>query len=200
MTLKPRPNQNARASKQACFLVEMFIKLAALGVYGYCCQVSNVLDGAIVILGTVDYCQTPPEFLSGVTPHEAGVTSAFRCVRFFRVFKARRPARCMWLFVAVSCYLHPVLLTATLACLMPLSQLSREWKSMHELLDKFVATFWDVANVAFIFMLFAYVFTVLGMQLFANLLRFDRNGYAVRSWSVNLVPMSLFRVYFPVYT
>jgi len=67
---------------------------------------------------------------------------------------------------------------------------------MHDLLDKFVATFWDVSNVAFIFMLLAYIFALLGMQLFANTLHFDANEYAVAigdpAWSDADVPRSNF--------
>lgn len=51
---------------------------------------------------------------------------------------------------------------------------------MHELLDKFVKTFWDVSNVAFIFLLLTYIFTLLGMQMFANVLKFDEEGYPIK--------------------
>jgi len=82
-----RTRARAFRQTQVCFMFEMLAKLAAFGVYGYCCEVSNVLDGTIVVLGTVEYFDSPPEFISGVQPHEAGVISAFRCVRLFRIFK-----------------------------------------------------------------------------------------------------------------
>jgi len=94
-----------------------------------------------VCFSTVELIASPPEFISGTPPGEAGVISALRCFRLFRIFK-----------------------------------LSKEWKSMHELLEKFVATFWDVSNVAFIFVLLIYIFTLLGMQLYANTLKFNDGG------------------------
>jgi hypothetical protein len=65
------------------FIVEMSMKLAAVGLIGYCREKMNFLDGAVVILSVVELA-----FMSG-----DGDVSAFQTVRIFRTFRVLRVAR-----------------------------------------------------------------------------------------------------------
>lgn len=66
------------------FIVEMGMKLAAVGLISYCREKMNYLDGAVVILSIVELV-----FLSG----GGGEVSAFQTVRIFRTFRVLRVAR-----------------------------------------------------------------------------------------------------------
>merc|ERR1719502_753948 len=51
---------------------------------------------------------------------------------------------------------------------------------MHKLLEKTLATTYDIWPFAVLLFLFMYIFSLLGMQFFANQLRFDDAGYALQ--------------------
>lgn len=65
------------------FIVEMSMKLLAVGFLGYARERMNFLDGAVVILSIVELA-----FMSG-----GGAISAFRTIRIFRTFRVLRVAR-----------------------------------------------------------------------------------------------------------
>lgn len=65
------------------FMVEMALKLLAIGVVKYLADKMNYLDGAVVLLSIVELA-----FMSG-----GGAISAFRTVRIFRTFRVLRVAR-----------------------------------------------------------------------------------------------------------
>ena len=58
-------------------------------------------------------------------------------------------------------------------------KLARKWKTMHTLLTNIVKCIGGVANVGFLLMLFMYIFSLLGMQIFAHRLKFDEYGYVI---------------------
>ena len=66
-------------------------------------------------------------------------------------------------------------------------KLARQWKSMHTLLAKTLTTCYDIWPFAVLLFLFIYIFALLGMQFFANQMRFDDDGYplvvATEAWS-----------------
>ena len=64
-------------------MVEMGLKLLAIGVTKYLADKMNYLDGAVVLLSIVELA-----FMSG-----GGAISAFRTVRIFRTFRVLRVAR-----------------------------------------------------------------------------------------------------------
>jgi hypothetical protein len=78
--------ENANYFLAACFLVEMLLKLYALGVRGYCSNPFNVFDGCIV---TSSVIETIVKFASG-GGGGGGFLSVFRAFRLFRVFKLAR--------------------------------------------------------------------------------------------------------------
>ena len=65
------------------FAVEMFLKIAAIGIVKWLRDVMNYMDGAIVILSLVELV-----FMSG-----SGAFSAFRSIRMLRTLRVLRVAR-----------------------------------------------------------------------------------------------------------
>ena len=59
-------------------------------------------------------------------------------------------------------------------------KLMSKWKSMRNLLVKVVKTVKDLANFGVLLTLFLYIYTLVGMQFFANRLRFDEEGYPIK--------------------
>ena len=60
-------------------------------------------------------------------------------------------------------------------------KLMSKWKSMKRLLGKVLNTVMDLANFGLLLFLFLYIYTLIGMQFFANRLRFDEEGYPITS-------------------
>jgi len=58
-------------------------------------------------------------------------------------------------------------------------KLAREWKSMRILLEKIILTVFDISNFALLLFLFMYIYSLMGMQFFANTFKFDDDGYAI---------------------
>jgi len=58
-------------------------------------------------------------------------------------------------------------------------KLMSKWKSMKKLLVKVIKTVKDLANFGVLLTLFLYIYTLVGMQFFANRLRFDEDGYPI---------------------
>jgi len=85
-------DQNVSAANFTCtlfFLLDMALKIAALGIREYCNCNFNLFDGLIVILSILELCMTPPQFISA--KHRIGKSkkglSAFRFFRLLRPFK-----------------------------------------------------------------------------------------------------------------
>eukprot|EP00602_Paraphysomonas_sp_CaronLab_P008605 CAMPEP_0185034492 /NCGR_PEP_ID=MMETSP1103-20130426/24443_1 /TAXON_ID=36769 /ORGANISM="Paraphysomonas bandaiensis, Strain Caron Lab Isolate" /LENGTH=1644 /DNA_ID=CAMNT_0027571169 /DNA_START=197 /DNA_END=5132 /DNA_ORIENTATION=+ len=58
-------------------------------------------------------------------------------------------------------------------------KLVAKWKSMKKLLGKVIKTVFDLGNFGLLLFLFLYIYTLVGMQFFANRFRFDEEGYAI---------------------
>jgi voltage-dependent calcium channel L type alpha-1D len=58
-------------------------------------------------------------------------------------------------------------------------KLMSKWKSMKKLLVKVIKTVKDLANFGVLLTLFLYIYTLVGMQFFANRLRYDADGYPI---------------------
>ena len=58
-------------------------------------------------------------------------------------------------------------------------KLMSKWKSMKKLLVKVIKTVKDLANFGVLLTLFLYIYTLVGMQFFANRLRYDEDGYPI---------------------
>ena len=58
-------------------------------------------------------------------------------------------------------------------------KLMSKWKSMKQLLVKVIKTVKDLANFGVLLTLFLYIYTLVGMQFFANRLRYDEEGYPI---------------------
>eukprot|EP00752_Nemacystus_decipiens_P011295 g10037.t1 len=74
-----------------CFMLEMVLKVAALGPREYAKDNFNIFDGFIVISGLLELILSPPDILTGETGNTSGgALSALRSFRLFRVFKLAR--------------------------------------------------------------------------------------------------------------
>ncbi|CAN0277135.1 unnamed protein product [Pylaiella littoralis] len=74
-----------------CFMLEMALKVAALGLREYAKDNFNLFDGFIVISGLLELILSPPDILTGETGNTSGgALSALRSFRLFRVFKLAR--------------------------------------------------------------------------------------------------------------
>lgn len=58
-------------------------------------------------------------------------------------------------------------------------KLAREWEAMRQLLDLIVKTAIQMSNFMLLFVLFIYIFALLGMQFFGGRMHFDDMGYTV---------------------
>ena len=58
-------------------------------------------------------------------------------------------------------------------------KLARSWSDLRIILETIVKTMQDVSNFAVLLVLFMYIFSLVGMQFFANRFRFDDNGIVV---------------------
>jgi len=71
-------------------------------------------------------------------------------------------------------------------------KLAREWTSMRILLGTLLKTVFDISNFCLLLILFMYVYALIGMQFFANKMRFDDDGYAIAigepGWNETLSP------------
>lgn len=77
-----------------------------------------------------------------------------------------------------------------------LFKLAKNWTSMNVLLGKVLRTLYDVVNIALLLVLFMYIFALLGMQLFANRMKFDGDGYVIpigsEGWDEAMSPRANF--------
>ena len=115
------------------FIVEMFVKLPALGFWGYVADPFNNFDACIVTVSIVEIVAD----LAGIEVGAGGI-SALRTFRLFRIFK-----------------------------------LARDWEELQVLLAAMVRTVYDIANFAVLLVLFMYIMALIGMQFFANEMRFN---------------------------
>ncbi|KAA0148822.1 hypothetical protein FNF29_06447 [Cafeteria roenbergensis] len=73
------------------FLLEMLLKLAAMGPRAYSQDAFNVFDAVIVIISVVEVAVSPPVFLGGsAAGTDAGGVSALRTFRLLRILKLAR--------------------------------------------------------------------------------------------------------------
>ncbi|RLN21075.1 hypothetical protein BBJ28_00010562 [Nothophytophthora sp. Chile5] len=77
--------------------------------------------------------------------------------------------------------------------LFALFKLARSWPSLQKLLATMISTLGEVGNFSVLFMLFIYIYALIGMQTFANQLRFDEHGFPVgRNHTAAYIPRSNF--------
>ncbi|KAH8095145.1 hypothetical protein JL720_2422 [Aureococcus anophagefferens] len=115
------------------FIVEMVLKLVALGWANYASDTFNLFDFTIVWVSIITMILAASDAGFG-----GGAISAFRCFRVFRIFK-----------------------------------LFKSWQSLQVLLATMAETAKEIGNFLVLLMLMVFIFGLLGMQLFANQLRFD---------------------------
>eukprot|EP00644_Phytophthora_capsici_P000129 jgi/Phyca11/539928/estExt2_Genewise1Plus.C_PHYCAscaffold_40231 len=77
--------------------------------------------------------------------------------------------------------------------LFALFKLARSWPSLQKLLTTMMSTLREVGNFSVLFLLFLYIYALIGMQTFANQFRFDKYGYRVdRSQDAEYIPRANF--------
>ncbi|KAF4133455.1 Voltage-dependent L-type calcium channel domain-containing protein [Phytophthora infestans] len=77
--------------------------------------------------------------------------------------------------------------------LFALFKLARSWPSLQKLLTTMISTLQEVGNFSVLFLLFLYIYALIGMQTFANQFRFDEYGYPVdRNHEAAYIPRANF--------
>lgn len=71
-------------------------------------------------------------------------------------------------------------------------KLARSWTSLQELLVTMIKTVGEIGNFGILLSLFVYIYSLLGMQLFATRYRFDAEHYPVLPTEDGIVPRSNF--------
>jgi hypothetical protein len=134
------------------FLAELVIKLIGLGPRSYAQDSFNLFDAAIVIISLVEFAIDPPF----IWAENRGVVASDgqesgSGVGALRTFRLMRVLKIMRQFPRLQALMKTIL----------------------QILDA-------VSNFAILIALYMYIFSLLGMQLFANVFRFDSvTGYAV---------------------
>ena len=59
--------------------------------------------------------------------------------------------------------------------------LTRSWPSLQKLLATMLSTLKEIGNFCVLFLLFMYIYALIGMQMFAFQFRFDQYGYHATS-------------------
>jgi hypothetical protein len=137
------------------FVLEMALKLLALGPRGYVADPFNRFDAVIVLFSVVEVVTVPPALLTGagasctadgeVVPEAGGGLGALRMFRLFRVFK-----------------------------------MARSWVALQQLLVTIVQTLHDISYFSVLLLLFMYIYALVGMQFFSYRFRFDADtGLAI---------------------
>mmetsp|Transcript_73765 Transcript_73765/g.210346 ORF Transcript_73765/g.210346 Transcript_73765/m.210346 type:complete len:1047 (-) Transcript_73765:287-3427(-) len=121
-----------------CFLIEMLLKIGALGMKTYCADNFNKFDGFIVLTSIFEFFGPKGSSLS-----------IFRMLRLLRIFK-----------------------------------LAKKWTEMQNLLVLMYETFIDVGAFFILVIMFMFIFALLGMQMFANRMRF----HPEYEWRLNIMP------------
>lgn len=124
------------------FILELFIKLSALGFKKYVQNYFNIFDAVIVCISII-------EFSISLTTSEGGTTSgskisAFRALRILRMFRVLRVTRIL-----------------------------RSMKFMRVIVAVIVETAEQYTYVAIILLLFIYIYSLLGMQIYAGKLQYE---------------------------
>jgi len=140
------------------FLLDMLLKMVALGIREYCSSRFNLFDGFIVVMSIIELCISPPSFISNRNKHgSSSRLSAFRMLRLLRLFK-----------------------------------LAKQWKTMQKLIEKMTRALSDLSYLMVVLILFVYVVSLIGMEFFANRMRFDGFGFSTPlqdpNWSDGWVP------------
>ncbi|KAF1773904.1 Voltage-dependent channel, four helix bundle domain [Phytophthora cactorum] len=74
-----------------------------------------------------------------------------------------------------------------------LFKLARSWPSLQKLLTTMISTLQEVGNFSVLFLLFLYIYALIGMQTFANQFRFDEYGFPIdRNHEAAYIPRANF--------
>ena len=139
------------------FIVEMAVKLLGLGRKEYVADEFNVFDAVIVAVSIVELALAPPPFLTGEAVPPALDANGDRTPQSSGgALSALRTFR-----------LFRVLKLAT------------KFPSLQSLLRTIIRILRAVANFVVLLALFMYIFSLFGMQLFANKFHFDAEGFPV---------------------
>lgn len=60
-----------------------------------------------------------------------------------------------------------------------LAYIGSSWPSLQKLLTTMISTLQEVGNFSVLFLLFLYIYALIGMQTFANQFRFDEYGFPI---------------------
>ena len=137
------------------FTIEMFIKLIGLGCKGYLRNQNNIFDGVIIILSTFDFIL----FLMSQEFFKAKSETSdvhARSMTFFRIFRLLRVFR-----------------------------LGNYYNKLNFFLQTLGRTIIKIVPFVILVIIFIFMYAIVGMELFANTLRFDRNNKSIEYYDTN---------------
>jgi hypothetical protein len=133
------------------FTLEMLLKICGLGLYYYFHDNFNKFDAIIVCTSLMELAITPPPFLLGADQSEGSGNVGFSALRILRIIRVLRIARLVEMFPSMQ----------------------QAFNLIFQMLPTLLA-------FSFLLALFVYIFSLAGMQLFANKFWIDDAG---RSYS-----------------
>ena len=127
-------------------MIEFIVKMAALGAKSYYTDKSNLFDFVIVVLSSADVVLQLIGWIFRPSDNEkSGTDAGFGTIsQVFRVFR-----------------------------LMRVFKLARSWTTFNYFIATIVNTIKQVGSFSVLLYLFIFTFTILGMELFSNTLRFN---------------------------
>jgi hypothetical protein len=128
------------------FLAEMIIKQIGLGCKSYLNDAFNIFDMIIVILSSIDVVLLFLVVVEGsndAIPEERGF-SIGAIAQVFRIFRLLR-----------------------------VFKLARSWPSLNYVLHTMASSLTKIGPFSLMLLLFMFIFTILGMEMFSNVLKFD---------------------------
>ena len=135
------------------FLVEMVIKMSGLGLLTYFNDRGNIFDAVIVLLSTVDVCIfLITSFHEEDKKANSGAIEIIGSVsQVFRIFRLLR-----------------------------VFKLAQSWENFNYFLNTISNTISKISSFSVLLLLFIFMYAIMGMEFFANRIRFDFDNKSVK--------------------
>lgn len=165
------------------FSLESLVKITALGWHCWTQDRFNLFDAILVTVSLLEIGLSPPRFLFSTKTLSKATATSFSGLRSVRLLSLFKLARLTHVVGAVLVLFY--LIFSVSNC--------RLWPSLHKLLLTMLSTLQEVGHFGVLFMLFIYIYALIGIQIFSNKFRFDELGYPVdRYQTATYIPRANF--------
>lgn len=136
------------------FTIELMLKLFGNGVRQYSRDLFGMFDAMVVVISIVDICLSPPvAFMKNGDSTKSELSSASSFISILRCFRLFR-----------------------------MIKLAIQFGSIKSLLERVVNTFLDLTNYMLLLLIFLVIYTIVGVQFYANVFHFDEQGNPITSY------------------